>query len=31
VKSTKVADKGKTQLYYDCRAKQHLPILSSHN
>jgi hypothetical protein len=31
VKSTKISRKRKTRLYYDCGAKQYVPILSSHN
>jgi hypothetical protein len=31
VKSTKLSRKRKPQLYYDCGAKQYLPILLSHN
>jgi hypothetical protein len=31
VKSTKISIKRKARLYYDCGAKQYLPILSSHN
>jgi hypothetical protein len=31
MKSNKISIKRKTRLYYDCRAKQHLPILSSDN
>jgi hypothetical protein len=31
VKSTKISIKRMTRLYYDCRVKQYLPILSSHN
>jgi hypothetical protein len=27
----KITEKKNPRLYYDCRAKQYLPILSSHN